>query len=208
MSCGVDRRRCGGMRPTRGPPIDGDGDTLTIPEDRIGNRRQRCRDHRRHVNLRRRGGGPGAGAHKAPAHTRRSRTRTRQPAIRPAPTRLFCALRQLASTCAEAPTACGCRARADVVLARCLVPSSPARTNADRRIGRARESEYLAHESRPNGDAHRPDGAINGTGGYWRAIAMRKRSSAVMRWSRSSALSSMSICTQWMRPVNSLSPVA
>jgi hypothetical protein len=36
MSCGVDRRRCGGMRPTRGPLIDGDGDTLTIPEDRMG----------------------------------------------------------------------------------------------------------------------------------------------------------------------------
>ena len=42
---------------------------------------------------------------------------------------------------------------------------------------------------------------------YWRAIAMRNRSSGVMRWSRSAVLSSMSICTQWMRPVNSLSAV-
>ena len=44
-------------------------------------------------------------------------------------------------------------------------------------------------------------------GAYWRAIAIRQRSSGVMRWSRSSALSSMSICTQCTVPVNSLSPV-
>ena len=40
---------------------------------------------------------------------------------------------------------------------------------------------------------------------YWRAMAIRRRSSSVIRWSRSSAASSMSICTHRIRPVNSLS---
>ena len=37
---------------------------------------------------------------------------------------------------------------------------------------------------------------------YWRAIATRKRSSGVIRWSASSASSPMSICTQLTVPVN------
>jgi hypothetical protein len=40
---------------------------------------------------------------------------------------------------------------------------------------------------------------------YWRAIAIRNRSSEVIRWSRSSAASSMSIWTQRILPVNVLS---
>jgi len=40
---------------------------------------------------------------------------------------------------------------------------------------------------------------------YCLAIATRSRSSAVIRWSRSSAASSMSIWTQRTRPVNALS---
>ena len=39
--------------------------------------------------------------------------------------------------------------------------------------------------------------------GYWRAIATRKRSSGVIRWSRSSAASSMSIWTHSTLPVKS-----
>ena len=40
---------------------------------------------------------------------------------------------------------------------------------------------------------------------HWRAIATRKRSSAVIRWSASSASSPRSICTQSTLPLNSLS---
>jgi hypothetical protein len=40
---------------------------------------------------------------------------------------------------------------------------------------------------------------------HWRAIARRRSSSGLIRWSRSSAASSVSICTQWTRPVNAFS---
>jgi hypothetical protein len=41
-------------------------------------------------------------------------------------------------------------------------------------------------------------------GGYWRAMAMLRRSSGEMRWSRSSAASAMSICTHSTVPVKRL----
>jgi len=41
--------------------------------------------------------------------------------------------------------------------------------------------------------------------GYWRAMAIRRRSSGVMRWSASSASSPRSIWTQRTRPVKALS---
>ena len=40
--------------------------------------------------------------------------------------------------------------------------------------------------------------------GYWRAIATRRRSSGVIRWSASSASSPRSICTQLTVPVKTL----
>ena len=45
---------------------------------------------------------------------------------------------------------------------------------------------------------------LQGAPGYCRAIAICIRSSGVIRWSRSSASSSTSICTQRTRPVNAL----
>ena len=81
-----------------------------------------------------------------------------------------------------------------------VVPRDLSSVRCNDRVGHAPQSEQLAHMSPAQWRAlTRSDVAINKMGCYWRAIAMRQRSSGVMRWSRSSALSSMSICTQWMR---------
>ncbi len=56
--------------------------------------------------------------------------------------------------------------------------------------------------ARPAGGLARPPA---GCAGYCRAIAICIRSSGVIRWSRSSAASSTSICTQRTRPEKALS---
>jgi hypothetical protein len=63
----------------------------------------------------------------------------------------------------------------------------------------------FAHSVRSYLYAREPASRLIGRLFHCRAIAIRSRSSGVIRWSRSSAASSMSSWTHLMRPVNRLS---